>query len=299
MKIAIAGGTGMVGKNLTALLLKNNHEVIILTRGEPRTENSIHYVQWLKEGAKPETQLEQLDALINLAGVSLSEGRWTDEQKEKIYSSRMESTDEVIRILQALEHKPNVLINASAVGIYPVSETAVYTESSPEQADDFLGSVVADWEQKAAQAKQLGIRTCFTRFGVILAKGEGALPMMVLPYQLGVGGTIGSGQQWLSWIHVEDVSRAIVFVIENEQLHGPINFTTPNVKRMKSFGQAIGKALSRPHWLPVPSIALQLALGEKSILVLKGQHVLPEKLVNAQFTFNYASVEEAIRNLYK
>ena len=299
MKIAIAGGTGMVGKKITELLLNSGHEVIILTRGEPRTEKNTTYVQWLKDGAKPEIQLEQLDAFINLAGVSLNEGRWTDAQKQKIYNSRMESTDEVIRILQVIEHKPNVLINASAVGIYPVSETAVYTESSREKANDFLGTVVANWEQKALQAEDLGIRTCLARFGVILAKGEGALPMMVLPYQLGVGGTIGSGQQWLSWIHVEDVARAIVFVIEHDELRGPINFTTPNVKRMKAFGQSIGKALNRPHWFLVPSLLLQLALGEKSILVLKGQHVLPEKLLSTQFTFNYVSVEDAIRDLYK
>lgn len=299
MKIAIAGGTGMVGKKVTKLLLNLGHEVIILTRGKQRTENNITYVQWLKNGAQPEKQLEQIDALINLAGVSLNEGRWTIEQKQKIYNSRMESTDELIRILQALEHKPSVFINASAVGIYPVSESTIYTESSTEKANDFLGTVVTNWEQKALQAESLGIRTCLTRFGVILAKGEGALPMMVLPYQLGVGGTIGSGQQWLSWIHIEDVVRAIAFVIEHDTLSGPINFTSPNIKRMKAFGQSIGKALNRPHWFPVPSPLLKLVLGEKSILVLEGQHVVPEKLLQANFTFHYVSVEDAIRDLYK
>lgn len=299
MKVAIAGGTGMVGRRLSKLLLEKGHEVIILTRGEQQVKNNIHYVQWLNDDSTPELFMENTDAFVNLAGVSLNEGRWTDEQKQKILSSRIESTDEVIRILQNLMDKPKVLINASAVGIYPVSEKAVYTEQAPEKASDFLGSVVVQWEERAMQAQQLGIRTCLTRFGVILEKGEGALPMMVLPYKLGVGGTIGSGRQWLSWIHVEDVARAILFAIENDTLSGPINFTTPNVKRMKQFGQSISHALKRPHWFPVPSIALKIALGEKSMLVLEGQHVLPEKLLNANFEFKFISVEDAIRDLYE
>lgn len=299
MKIAIAGGTGMVGRKLTELLQINGHEVVILTRGNSRFENNIQYVQWLAPNAKPELQLEGLDAFVNLAGVSLNEGRWTEQQKQKIYTSRMDSTDEALRIMEAVEQKPAVFLNASAVGIYPISETVIYTEQSPEIANDFLGSVVAHWEEKAAQAENLGIRTCLTRFGVILAKGEGALPLMVLPYQLGVGGTIGSGKQWLSWIHVDDVARALLFVMEHENLRGPINFTSPNVKRMKAFGQAISKALHRPHWLPVPSVALKIALGEKSVLVLEGQHVVPEKLMQANFQFQFTSVEEAIRDLYK
>ena len=299
LKVAIAGGTGMVGRKFSELLLNSGHEVIVLTRGENHIKNGIRYVNWLTEHAQPELQLEQVDAFVNLAGVSLNAGRWTKQQKQKIYTSRMESTDEIMRILKIVTHKPRVLINASAVGIYPISKSAVYTEQSLEKADDFLGTVVDHWEQKALQALDLGIRTCLTRFGVILAKGEGALPLMVLPYQLGVGGTIGTGQQWLSWIHVDDVARALIFVIEHEELSGPINFTTPNVKRMKAFGQAIGKALNRPHWFPVPPPILKLALGEKSVLVLEGQHVLPEKLLNAGFEFQFTSVEDAIRNLYK
>ena len=299
VRVAIAGGTGMVGRKLSERLIENGHDVIILTRGEQQFKNGIQYVQWLNDDATPELYVENTDVFINLAGVSLNDGRWTEDQKEKIYNSRMDATDEVIRILQHLQYKPQILINASAVGIYPVSETAVYTEQSHEKANDFLGQVVAHWEEKALQAEQLGIRTCLTRFGVILQNGEGALPMMVLPYQLGIGGTIGSGNQWLSWIHIEDVVSAMLLLISDESLSGPINFTTPNVKRMREFGKSIGLALNRPHWLPVPSAVLKLALGEKSILVLEGQHVFPEKLLNANFEFQFVSVEDAIRNLYK
>lgn len=299
MKIAIAGGTGMVGKKFSSLLLDSGHDVIVLTRGENRFQSGIQYVKWLTASAKPEAELEGIDAFVNLAGVSLNEGRWTELQKKLIYQSRMESTDEVLRILKALHNKPSVYINASAVGIYPVSTTSIYTENSTQKANDFLGMVVQNWEERALKAEALGIRTCLARFGVILAKNDGALPLMTLPYQLGVGGTVGSGQQWISWIHIEDVANALLFVIENETLAGPINFTSPNVKQMKYFGKSIGAALHRPHWLPVPSIALKLALGEKSTLVLEGQHVMPEKLLQANFPFKFISVEDAITNLYR
>ncbi|MEG0473680.1 MAG: TIGR01777 family oxidoreductase, partial [Solibacillus sp.] len=255
-------------------------------------------VNWLTTSANPESALEGIDAFVNLSGVSLNDGRWTEKQKKSIYQSRIESTDEVLRILNALENKPSVYINASAVGIYPISTTSVYTENSTQKANDFLGMVVQHWEERALKAKTLGIRTCLTRFGVILAKDEGALPLMTLPYRFGVGGTVGSGEQWISWIHIEDVANALLFVIEHETLAGPINFTSPNVKRMKDFGKSIGVALHRPHWLPVPSIALKLALGEKSTLVLEGQHVMPEKLLQANFLFKFISVEDAISDLY-
>ena len=288
----------MVGRKFSNLLLSQGHEVIVLTRNKSHQANGIQFLQWLNDDAKPELYLEDLDAFVNLAGTSLNEGRWTKKQKLKIFNSRMQATDEVIRIFQALQNKPQVFLNASAVGIYPVSESNIYTEQSPEKAQDFLGTVVQDWENHAQFAQQLGIRTCFTRFGVILAKDEGALPLMVLPYKLGIGGKIGSGKQWVSWIHVEDVAKALLFVIEQKQLNGPINFTTPDVKRMKDFCKTIGTVLHRPYWIHIPSTTLKIVLGEKSKLILEGQHVFPEKLVNAGFEFQYVSLNDALRNLY-
>ncbi|WP_042478954.1 TIGR01777 family oxidoreductase [Bacillus ndiopicus] len=295
MKVAIAGGTGLVGNALTALLQEQGHEVIILTRGQPK---GARYVQWLN-GTLPLEQLEGIEAFVNLAGVSLNDRRWTDEQKEAIYNSRMAATEEMLRIVTQLSTPPQVIVNASAVGIYPISTTATYSETSAQRAQDFLGKTVADWEQKALRAQQLGIRTCLARFGVILAEDAGALPLIVMPYKMFVGGTIGSGQQWLSWIHVKDVARAILFSIETPSLEGPINFAAPNAERMKSFGKTVGRVLNRPHWLPVPNFALQLALGEKSVLVLDGQHVVPDKLIAAGFTFQFSTLEEALHDLYK
>ena len=157
---------------------------------------------------------------------------------------------------------------------------------------------MADWEHKANCAMKLGVRVCLARLGVVLEKDAGALPLIVLPYQLLVGGTIGSGEQWVSWIHIDDVCGAIIHAIEHPELAGPINLTSPNAKRMKQFGKIVGLALNRPHWLPVPSFALKLALGEKSQLVLEGQYVVPEKLLQSDYQFKFPSLEDAIIDLY-
>ncbi|KGR88292.1 TIGR01777 family oxidoreductase [Lysinibacillus odysseyi] len=297
MKVAIAGGTGLIGSRLCEMLKKRGDDVIVLTRSQSKMKNAIPHVKWLN-GEKPEPMLEGIDAFINLAGVSLNEGRWTIERKEAIYKSRMESTEEIIRIIGHVKKKPDVLVNASAIGIYPASINAVYTEESQEQSSDFLGTTVADWEEKALEANEFGVRVCLTRFGVVLGRGSGALPLIALPYLLFVGGTVGSGEQWLSWVHVDDVCGAIIHAIETPELEGPINVTSPNAKRMKQFGKTIGRTLNRPHWLPVPSTALKLALGEKSQLVLEGQYVVPEKLLSSGYRFQFASLEDAIIDLY-
>lgn len=298
MKIAIAGGTGLVGKELTVLLQARGDEVLILTRKQSSTKNGIRYVQWLQDDL-PLTELEGIDAFINLAGVSLNEGRWTRKQKQAIYNSRMRATEEMVRIIHKLGKKPSVVVNASAVGIYPVSTTAIYDETADNYAQDFLGKTVAHWERRAAQCENYGVRTCFTRFGVILDQQEGALPLIALPYKMFVGGPVGSGEQWVSWVHVRDVARAILFAIDTPSLRGPINVVAPDAVRMEEFGETLANVLNKPHWLPVPSVALKLALGEKSILVLKGQHVLPKKLQQANFEFQFPTLQHALEHLYK
>ena len=168
MKIVIAGGSGFVGQKLTDTLLNEGHEIIILSRKESKVDGNIKYVKWLQEGTYPENEIISADAFVNLAGVSINEGRWTAEHRKQIYASRMEATDELLRIISALQTKPSVLVNASAIGIYPASEDNVYTEESQDYADDFLGQTVTDWEKKAASVESEGIRVVFMRFGVIL-----------------------------------------------------------------------------------------------------------------------------------
>lgn len=299
MKIAIAGGTGLVGSKLVELLKARGDEIFVLTRGDEGVRDGVTYVKWMTDGAKPATTLEGIDAFVNLAGVSLNGGRWTEDFKKQIYDSRMQATNEAFNILQGLKNRPSVYVNASAVGIYPNSETEIYTETSNKVATDFLGITVKDWEQRAKMFGELGMRTAYTRFGVILDSEQGALPNIVKPYQFYVGGTIGSGEQWLSWVHIEDVARAILFVIDNESIEGPVNVTSPNVKRMKQFGKVVGDVLGKPHWLKVPRFALKAALGEQSQLVIEGQYVLPEKLLAHGFKFKYASLDDALRNLYE
>lgn len=297
MRIVLAGGSGFIGKNLIENLLEKNHECIILTRSLEKENKNIKYVKWLGDGDLPEKEIGSADVFINLAGVSINEGRWNKTHQKNIYESRMKATEELIRIMKALRKKPSVLINASAIGIYPSSETAVYTESSLEIADDFLGKTVHDWEKKAFGVEQFGIRAVFMRFGVVLGNGGGALSFMTLPYKLFVGGKIGSGKQWVSWVHVKDVVRAIEFVSKNEKIHGPVNVTAPSPIRMDGFGKIIGEVLHRPHYLPVPSIALKYILGKKSALVLEGQQVLPNVLLSNGFEFLYPTLEPALNDI--
>lgn len=299
MKIAITGGTGFVGEELTRLLLARGDEVFIMTRKPKSNTDKITYVKWLSQDAVPETQLEGVDAFVNLAGASINDGRWSEEQKKLIYTSRMDATNELLRIIHKLEKKPKVLVNASAVGIYPPSETTTYTEASADLGSDFLAQTVRDWEILATRAEDDGLRVACGRFGIILGKDEGALPLMALPYKLFAGGTVGSGKQWLSWIHVKDVARALAFALDNDKLSGAFNVTAPSPKQMKDFGKEIAHALGRPHWIPVPSFALKTVLGDKSQLVLEGQRVLPTVLEQHGFQFKFPNLRSALADIYK
>ncbi|MEH7884780.1 TIGR01777 family oxidoreductase [Bacillus sp. JJ1609] len=295
MKIAISGGTGLVGKALSSELIRNGHEVIILTRSKINSSANPKFVQWLNDGDQPEKALEGIDAIVNLAGATIN-SRWTDEYKREILESRLQATSEINRIIGKLKLKPEVLINASAVGYYGTSLTAEFSEISAG-GDDFLAETVARWETEANQAGILGVRVVLCRFGVILDKKGGALPRMVLPYKLFGGGKIGSGKQWLSWIHIEDVVGGILFALENKQLTGPVNFSAPEPVKMDQFGKILAKVINRPHWMPVPSVILKLLLGEMSILVLEGQRVLPEKLLSAGYVFRFPYFQEALKDI--
>lgn len=299
MKVAITGGTGFVGRELTRMLLERGDEVIILTRKPKAPSGNVTYVEWLTQNAVPEKQLEGIDAFVNLAGASINDGRWSEEQKKLIYSSRMDATNELLRIFGKLNQKPKVLVNASAIGIYPPSETVTYTEASADRGSDFLAQTVRDWEILAARAEDYGLRVACGRFGIILGKDEGALPLMALPYKLFGGGTVGSGKQWLSWIHVKDTARALIFALDNDQLSGAFNVAAPQPKQMKEFGKEIAHALHRPHWIPVPSFALKTALGDKSQLVLEGQRVLPTVLEKHGFQFKFPNLRSALADIYK
>jgi uncharacterized protein (TIGR01777 family) len=300
MKVAIAGGSGFVGKALTALLVREGHEVYILTRNKDKLamENVIP-IEWLGEHSKPEDELQGVEAIINLAGTSLNSGRWTKRRKQEILSSRIQATNEIYRIIEKLDQKLSVLINASAIGFYEPSEELTYTEDWGQAGDGFLAETVVQWEQRARKIMDFGVRVVFARFGLILGDKEGAFPKLVLPYKLLMGGNLGSGRQWYSWIHIEDVTNAILFCIRNNQIKGPVNFTAPHPMRMEDFGKTIGHALHRPHWTVIPSILFKTALGEMSTLILDGQKVMPEKLIGAGYLFIYPDLNSALNQLLK
>ncbi|CDQ20386.1 hypothetical protein SAMN05192559_105352 [Halobacillus karajensis] len=298
MNIAITGGTGFVGSKLTEKLKAQGHVVYILTRSPEKYADTeqVKYVGWLKEAYKPAKELPPLHAIVNLAGESLGSGRWTEEKKQSILESRVKSTGSVLELINRLPQTPEVLVNASAVGYYGQSKTKSFTEQTTTPGTDFLANVVDEWEERASQADEKGVRVVYVRFGIILGE-EGALPKMALPYKMMVGGQLGSGEQWMSWIHINDVIGLIKFTIENKDVRGALNGTAPNPKRNKDFGKILGEVLGRPHWFPAPSFALKTLLGEMSALLLDGQCVIPEKAITHGYTFQYPDVKPALEDI--
>lgn len=297
MRIVITGGSGFIGQHLTRDLQEHGHEIIILTRGKSHFFGDVQYIQWLTKNSSPEEEISEADVFINLAGVSINKGRWSNEQQEAIYNSRMNATNELLRIIKSLSKKPSTLINASAIGIYPTSLDEVYKEDSEKVADNILGRTVYAWEKSAQEAEKLNIRVARMRFGIVLGNEGGALPLISMPYRFYIGGRVGSGDQWLSWVHIHDLVRALTFAVENESISGAINVCAPQPVRMSEFGKTIAHVLKRPHWLPVPRIAMKTLLGKKSLLVLEGQYVLPTVLQQAKFTFSYSTLISALQNL--
>ncbi|MBW8350156.1 TIGR01777 family oxidoreductase [Bacillus sp. IITD106] len=299
MHIVIAGGSGFVGKALQDRLLNDGHDITILTRNREKVaeSNRLQAVEWLNPNSEPEKYLNHVDAIINLAGESIN-GRWTKVKKKRIVESRIRATREIVRLIEKLDPKPKVLVNGSAVGYYGMSDEKTFTEESKPHASDFLASVVRKWEEEAVQAEKLGVRTVFARLGVVLGKG-GALPLMALPYKLGVGGRVGSGNQWVSWVHQADVAGLLLFAVENESISGPLNVTSPNLVKNNEFGKTIGQVLHRPHWLPVPSFAMKAMLGEMSDMLLRGQRAIPQKAQQHGYTFQYPELAQALGNILR
>lgn len=298
MHVAITGGTGFVGRALTDSLSNDGHTVSILTRhpGDNPAKTGVTYTPWLTAKHPSPSLAEPVDAIVNLAGESINSGRWTAKRKRHILDSRMTATANVIEMIKNAHQKPKVLINASAVGYYGMSESNTFNEASEINSDDFLANVVRRWEDEAAQAQAYDVRAVFTRFGVILGD-QGVLPLMTLPYKMGIGGTIGSGKQWLSWVHIADVIGMIRFAIDTPEVTGPLNVTAPEPERMKPFGQTVSQVMHRPHWLPVPAFAMKTALGEMSQLLLQGQRVLPQKAEDMGYTFQYPQLKPALQQL--
>lgn len=299
MKIAIAGGTGFVGRALCKTFSREGHEIIVLTRNKrKKTHSNITYAEWLNDKELDASIFNDVNVIINLAGESIN-ARWTKKKKAPILNSRLTAVKAIHKLIQQLEKKPNVYIQASAIGFYGTSETETFTEQASKPGHDFLAHVASKWEEAGKVIENEGIRTVYMRFGLILSKDDGALPRIILPYKWFFGGKLGKGNQWASWVHIEDVCSMIRFAIENENINGPLNVTAPNPVTMNELGKTAAKILKRPHWLSVPAFALKLILGEMSTLVLDGQRVLPEKALENGFHFQFETLDEALENLFQ
>jgi uncharacterized protein (TIGR01777 family) len=294
MKIVVTGGTGFVGSHLIPFFLKNGHEVILISRSaSPARQEGVTPVTWNQLLADPSTY-EGTDAIVNLAGESINQ-RWSESAKHRILHSRLQAAQQIAKFVEALTVKPKVVVNASGMSIYGTSLQDTYDESSPHRIVDFLSGVVEQWEQAADQIKET--RVVKIRVGLVIGSSGGAFSKMLLPYKLGVGGRIGSGKQWISWIHIEDMVRLIDACIVNEEIRGPVNATAPNPVTNDQFGRAIAAAWRRPHWFPLPAVMLKLLFGELSTLLLDGQKVLPEVLLRHGFTFKYPTLHAALEDL--
>ncbi|PTI42933.1 TIGR01777 family protein [Staphylococcus xylosus] len=291
----ITGGTGMVGTKLVEAIVQSNSHITILTRQDKTTSHpKITYVNW--SNPDWEAQVPDIDIVINLAGASLNK-RWTKSYKQKIMVSRLQSTQALFELFEGREQKPSVFFNASAVGYYKPDLYRTYTELYKTLPFDFLSEVVYQWERLARQFESLGTRVVIGRFGMVLSNEGGALPMMKLPYEFYVGGKIGSGRQWYSWIHIDDLTRAILHTINTEEAQGVFNFTAPIVEHQNLFGYTLARASHRPHYTWVPSLALRIILGQMSTVILDTQKVIPNKLQAIDFKFKYPDLKIALEDL--
>lgn len=299
MRILITGATGLVGKALAASLREKGFDLLLASRSEPTTSE---WIKWDPEAGFADNdlqRLEGLDAAVHLAGETVSGLRWTEDKKKAIRNSRVNGTRSMIETFAKFQKKPRAFITASAIGFYGDRGEEELTETSAA-GDNFLSDVCREWEAESRRAEDLGIRTVLLRTGIVLSKNGGALAAMLLPFKMGVGGVVGSGEQWMSWISLDDMIGVIEFAIENENLRGAVNVTSPNPAKNAEFTRTLGEVLYRPTILPLPGFAVNLVFGEMGdALLLASSRVLPKRLLAAGYEFKYPDLKKAIEHVLK
>jgi hypothetical protein len=299
-KIAITGGTGLIGKKLINALKYRDYYIINFTRDIEKSKitlpNADEHIQWNINKTDWYDKISGSYAIFNLAGASVAGGRWTEKYKKLIYDSRINGTKALVKAIENAENKPKVLINSSAVGYYGNRFNEDITEKS-SKGIGFLSDVCNDWESEAT-ASSAG-RVVLARTGVVLDKNEGALAKMLLPFKMFAGGPLGSGKQYMPWIHIDDLIEMFIFVMENENIFGAVNFTSPNPVIMDEFAKTLGQVLGRPSFFRVPEFALNLLLGEQAEIVTEGQKALPKVSIGNGFDFKYKNLENAVKDLLK
>jgi len=302
MQIIIAGGTGLIGTALYKRLAADGHDVTILSRSPDKARVSMpaetKFARWDGKTAEGWGHLvEDADAIINLAGAGIADKRWTAERKAAIYQSRMDVGSAIVEAVKAATNKPSVVMQASAVGYYGVDNGDTILTEASGPGSDYLAQVCFDWEASTSALDAMEIRRPILRTGIVLSNKGGAWPKIKLPFMLFAGGPLGSGNQWYPWIHIVDEVRAIQFILESSEANGAFNLSAPTPVTNKELAKVTGNVMSRPSFVPAPSVALKIALGEMSTIVLDGQRVVPQKLEELGFTFKYADIENAVREL--
>ncbi|MEI3606415.1 TIGR01777 family oxidoreductase [Pseudogracilibacillus sp. SE30717A] len=296
MNIIMTGGTGFIGSHFVNKLVNEGHHVYVITR-YPRTHKDTESISYISFDY-PVKRLPLIHAVVNLAGESLF-GYWSDKKKDAIISSRVQATEVLIQMIMQMEEKPKVFLSGSAIGYYGMASDLIFTEATKRPGNDFLANVATTWENTAYYIEDLGIRTIYARFGVVLDKNEGALPLMALPVKLFIGGKIGKGDQWISWIHIKDCVHLLYYMLIEPSFHGPVNITAPHPLRNKDFINVLTKTLRKPNMITTPSFLLELTLGDMHQLITSGQYVLPQKALDQQFTFAYPYLENALADVYQ
>lgn len=307
MRVLITGGTGLIGSELTNNLCADGHDVIILSRSgtsDTFMPSRAQLVKWDGRTAEGWGRLvNEVDAIVNLAGESISganpvSGRWTAARKRRIVDSRVQAGQAIVQALKGATKRPEVLVQASAVGYYgPHGDEPVTEDTAP--GNDFLADVCKQWEASVAGVEALGVRLAIIRTGVVLSSGGGALPFMALPFRYFVGGPLGSGKQYVPWIHEEDQINAIRFLLEHQSMRGAYNVSAPKPVTNADFSKAIGRALRRPSYMPAPEFAIRLVLGEFATLIVDGQRQIPRRLQQSGFRFQYEDVDTALKDLLR
>jgi uncharacterized protein len=296
MHILITGGTGLIGRALCRFWLQQGHQLTVWSRSPEKVASLCG------EGVRGIARLEDcppgaLDAVVNLAGAPIADRPWTTARRKLLRDSRIALTGQLVSWLAGLDNKPAVLISGSAVGWYGDGGDLELTEQSGPVKGDFASQLCQDWENAALQAEPLGIRVVLVRTGLVLTADGGFLKRLLLPFKLGLGGPIGDGRQWMPWIHLQDQVALIDFLLRHEAASGPYNATAPTPVRNSEFAKALGKALQRPAFMPLPGVFLKLGLGDLALLLLGGQQVLPERLLEAGFVFRFNRLDAALADL--
>lgn len=299
MKILVTGATGFVGRAVIKELLSQNHEVVVLTRNIAKAALTLGskclYFQWSDNTTPPPVEAFQgVDGVINLMGENIADKPWDEARKKNLYSSRVDGTHRLVEFIAGMTKKPSVLVSASAIGIYGDRSSEELTEASP-LGDGFLARLCKDWEKEAMRAKDLGVRVAIIRTGVVLGQNGGALKKMLPIFKLGLGGKLATGDQYMSWIHVEDLARMYVEAIKDPSISGVLNGTSPYPTTNADFTKALGSALSRKTFFPVPAFALNMVFGEMSSVLLESQRVLPVQFKQKKFHYHYPTLAMTLK----